>query len=159
MSLCPCGSEKTYETCCGLYIDQQQNPQTPEQLMRSRYTAYSKAKIDYIQKTMKDKALMGFDALAAQEWAQKATWLGLDVIQAEPTTSDIGHVEFAARFLEQGELKTIHEVSEFHKENGVWFYISGQHKKTQAKIKKPQTPRNAPCPCGSGKKFKNCHAK
>ena len=20
-----------------------------------------------------------------------------------------------------------------------------------------KTPRNAPCPCGSGKKFKNCH--
>ena len=23
----------------------------------------------------------------------------------------------------------------------------------------PKTPRNAPCPCGSGKKFKNCHGK
>ncbi len=22
-----------------------------------------------------------------------------------------------------------------------------------------KTPRNAPCPCGSGKKFKNCHGR
>jgi len=21
----------------------------------------------------------------------------------------------------------------------------------------PRTPRNAPCPCGSGKKYKHCH--
>jgi preprotein translocase subunit SecA len=23
----------------------------------------------------------------------------------------------------------------------------------------PKTPRNAPCPCGSGKKYKHCHGK
>src|SRR4029077_9347342 len=23
----------------------------------------------------------------------------------------------------------------------------------------PRTPRNAPCPCGSGKKYKHCHGK
>jgi len=23
----------------------------------------------------------------------------------------------------------------------------------------PRTPRNAPCPCGSGKKYKHCHGR
>lgn len=157
MSLCPCGSEKAYENCCGLYIDNKQHPQTPEQLMRSRYSAYSLAKIDHIKNTMKGKALIGFNALEAQQWTEQVTWLGLEVIQAEPTTSDVGFVEFAARFRENNKIQVIHEVSEFHREEGFWFYVSGSTKQGSPKIKKPKVARNAPCPCGSGKKYKNCH--
>lgn len=159
MSLCPCGSSNTYEQCCGLYIDQKELPQTPEQLMRSRYTAYSMGKIDYIRKTMKGKALIGFNEQEAQQWATRITWLGLEVTEAKPTSSDIGFVEFIARFREQGQVQIIHELSEFHREHGFWFYVSGVNKPIPARVPKPQVARNSPCPCGSGKKFKNCHAK
>jgi SEC-C motif-containing protein len=48
--LCPCQSEKSYKDCCKPFVDEQALPQTPEQLMRSRYTAYSQAHIAYIKK-------------------------------------------------------------------------------------------------------------
>ena len=37
--------------------------------MRSRYVAYSQARIEYIQATMRERALLGFDAQEAKEWA------------------------------------------------------------------------------------------
>lgn len=159
MSTCPCGSQITYENCCGLYLEEKQVPQTPEKLMRSRYTAYSLAKIDYIKKTMKGKALIGFNEVEALQWAQNVTWVGLEIIQAKPAEEGIGFVEFIASFNEEDKLKKIQERSEFHQENGVWFYVSGTHVSRPRKIKKTSPSRNSPCPCGSGKKFKNCHAK
>lgn len=159
MLLCPCGSQNTYERCCGLYLDSHELPQTPEQLMRSRYTAYSLGKIDYIKCTMKGKALIGFNEFEAAQWAKSVKWLDLTVIKSDIPTSHIGFVEFAARFSEHNQTKIIHELSEFHKENGRWYYVCGVHKPNLNKIHKPQVARNAPCPCGSGKKFKNCHAK
>ena len=159
MLLCPCGSQNAYENCCGLYLEKQQQAQTPEQLMRSRYTAYTLGRIDYIKNTMKGKALIGFNELDAEQWAKNVQWIDLKVIQSDVTSPDIGFVEFEARFSEQKQVKSIHELSEFHRENGCWFYVNGIHKPTVNKTNKPKTPRNAPCPCGSGKKFKNCHAK
>ncbi|PWY54975.1 hypothetical protein DGG96_14330 [Legionella qingyii] len=159
MSFCPCGSQNKYELCCGLYLEKKQQPETPEQLMRSRYTAYSMGKIDYIKNTMKGKALMGFNELEAEQWAKSVTWISLDVLNSNTPDPDKGFVEFAARYFEDNRVKIIHELSEFHKENGRWFYVSGVHKQRLEKTNKPKVARNAPCPCGSGKKFKNCHAK
>jgi SEC-C motif-containing protein len=158
MSLCPCGSQNTYESCCGLYLDKQQRPATPEQLMRSRYTAYSLSKIDYIKNTMKDDALIGFNEQQAMQWSQRVTWLKLEVINSNMSGADCGFVEFAATYLEQQQVKIIHEVSEFHKQNDAWFYIKGIHQQSLEKKKSFKVARNASCPCGSGKKFKNCHA-
>ena len=36
---------------------------------------------------------------------------------------------------------------------------SKEKKKTQPYVKKDTVGRNDPCPCGSGKKYKNCHGK
>lgn len=159
MSLCPCGSQTTYDQCCGIYIDTKVYPQTPEQLMRSRYTAYSLANIDYIIKTMKGIPLTNFNANEAKEWAQSITWLRLQVLQAYLETPEKGFVEFSAAFIDRNTLKVIHELSEFHKENDVWFYVHGINKELPDKKNKHKIARNSPCPCGNGKKFKNCHEK
>ena len=37
---CHCGSEQVFEACCEPYLKGVEKPQTAEQLMRSRYTAY-----------------------------------------------------------------------------------------------------------------------
>ena len=151
---CPCGSELGYESCCGIYIDGTRAAPTPETLMRSRYTAYSLANIAYIKKTMRGKPFVGFDEHEAKRWALKVRWIGLRIISATEERNDLGHVEFIARFIEGDKLKSIHESSEFHGERGVWFYVDG--------VLQPTTfqplQRNAPCPCGSLKKYKNCHA-
>jgi SEC-C motif-containing protein len=49
----------------------------------------------------------------------------------------------------------MHEKASFIKEDGQWFYVDGDIiKAPQARSEK--IGRNAPCPCGSGKKYKKC---
>lgn len=155
MSLCACGANKEFSECCGPFLEQQQIPQTPEQLMRSRYTAYSMCNIDYIKETMRGKAAIGFDAQHAKEWAEQVTWLKLDVIRSYNENPDLGFVEFTAHFLEHNKKNQLHELSEFHRINNQWFYVDGSERELAPKSKRPA--RNSPCPCGSGRKFKNCH--
>ncbi len=155
MSVCPCGSQRKYNSCCGVYLDGKKIPASPEALMRSRYAAYSLANIEYIKKTMRGKPLIGFDEAEAIRWAKSAVWLGLRIVQTSLKQDDIGYVEFIAQFMEGDKIKSIHETSEFHREDEAWFYVDG--------VQQPTTnvtvSRNMPCPCGSQKKFKNCHIK
>jgi SEC-C motif-containing protein len=129
MQFCPCGSKIIYSQCCGLYLNKQAKPSTPEALMRSRYTAYTLADIAYIKKTMREKALIGFDEKQAKQWASSVHWLGLEVIvkSMHPTNSSIGYVEFIAKYLDNHIIKTIHEISEFHCIAGEWFYVDGKY--------------------------------
>jgi SEC-C motif-containing protein len=159
MPLCPCGSIKNYEHCCGAYIEKKQVAQSPEQLMRSRYSAYTQAKIDYIISTMKGSPLVNFNKSEAFKWASSVTWIDLQVIQTYLETAEKGFVEFSARFMETRQLKTIHELSEFHFENNAWFYVGGENKQLNKNKNQTKIARNSPCPCGSSKKFKNCHDK
>jgi SEC-C motif domain protein len=152
MENCPCGTNKSYVDCCGLYISGKQAAPTPEALMRSRYTAYSKSDIDYIQNTMRGSALTDFDKTATLAWAQRVEWLKLDVIDASER-DDHGTVEFVATYRENLQTRTLHERSQFVRENGHWYYIDGKVT-TQNAGKK--VGRNEPCPCGSDKKFKKC---
>jgi SEC-C motif-containing protein len=115
--------------------------------MRSRYTAYSTANVEYIAQTMKSPALDQFDAEDARAWAQSVSWIKLKVVAAS-MNGDKGFVEFIAYFIDQGKAQTLHEASEFQRINGRWYYLDG---------KKPVNPgRNDPCLCGSGKKYKKC---
>ena len=66
---CPCGSGKAYAVCCGRFIDQGALPETAEQLMRSRYTAFSLVNEPYL--------------LAS--WHTSTRPPSLDLDQGEPT--------------------------------------------------------------------------
>ncbi len=156
MKQCPCGSEIDYSDCCGVYLSDEQIPASPEAMMRSRYTAYSLANIAYISNTMRGKPLIGFVEVVARSWAERVIWLGLKIIAVRIGTPDQGYVEFIARYLEGEQLKSICEISEFHRLDGKWFYVDGLHPDSK-KEKKQTVRRNSPCPCGSLKKFKNCH--
>jgi SEC-C motif-containing protein len=158
MSQCPCKSNKTYQDCCGKYLEGNATPKTPEALMRSRYTAYSLADMDYIKKTMQGKPLLGFNEIEAKQWAMSVLWLGLEVIRSlsKEAQNDAQFVEFVATYLDRGTVKAIHEISQFHCIDEAWFYIDGNQVND---IKNKQIARNESCPCGSNKKFKNCHSK
>ena len=106
-----------------MYLSGKQKPATPEQLMRSRYTAYSQANIDYIQKTMCQKAAENYDPIDAKLWASSVEWLGLCVIDSPPAQNNTGTVSFVARFLQNGRVKEITEKSLFEKINNEWFYV------------------------------------
>ena len=63
MSLCPCGSNNTYPQCCEPAHLNHSSVETPEQLMRSRYSAHVLGLVDYVIATYhpsckhKEKAL------------------------------------------------------------------------------------------------------
>lgn len=148
MQHCPCGTGKYYQECCGVFIEGQQKPSTPEALMRSRYTAYTQANTDYLLKTMKSPAKDRFDAELSANWAKRVQWIRLEVKAASMEDTQ-GVVEFIAYFKEKGKLGTIHERSNFRFEDGAWYYVDGKHLSLNIN-------RNDLCPCGSGKKYKKC---
>jgi SEC-C motif domain protein len=155
MTKCPCDSQKKYSSCCEPFITGKQKPETPEALMRSRYTAYTMANIDYIKKTMCDNALIGFQEINAKRWAKRVHWIKLDVFDSIIENPNTGFVEFEASFVDGSYLKSIHERSQFiHKEDH-WYYVNGEHLPTSHA--EQIINRNTSCPCGSQRKFKNCH--
>jgi SEC-C motif-containing protein len=141
-----------------MFIEGKAIPQTPEQLMRSRYTAFTQANVEYIVQTMHEKACEDFDAENTRQWAKQVQWVGLEIIQAPAvTTTQKGIVEFIASYRQQGQLQNIREVSEFMHDGERWYYTGGQG---EAIKQTPRTAnkigRNDPCPCGSDKKYKKC---
>lgn len=123
---CPCCSNENYLDCCGRFIMQKQVPATPEELMRSRYTAYALANMDYIEKTMKPPASNNFNKRDASKRAKKIKWVKLEVLNTSGIELNKGFVEFIAYFYDK-KLKAIHELSEFHQDNGQWYYVDGKY--------------------------------
>ena len=127
MPHCPCCSGRDYINCCQSYLDGQASPKTPEALMRSRYTAYTMANIDYIEKTQRGKAAAGFQALDARSWAKRVTWTKLEILSTELKRPNKSVVEFIATFVDGYTPQSMHEKSEFIKKAGLWFYVNGVH--------------------------------
>jgi SEC-C motif domain protein len=124
--LCACCSGKKYIDCCADFLAGKKIPATPEELMRSRYSAYAALKIDYIAATMRAPANIGFNSKTTKNWASRIQWLKLEVISASQQGT-IGHVEFKAYFTDKKKHLIMHELSEFHFLDGKWFYVSGEH--------------------------------
>lgn len=156
---CLCGTDVDYSACCGSFHLGKQIPQTPEELMRSRYSAYVLANIAYIKKTMRGKPLIGFNELEVKSWSKSVKWLGLKIITIRNESPDCGFVEFIARFIQDSKQQSIHEISEFHRIDEQWYYVDGTHPTAHNISLSVKIKRNSPCPCGSHKKFKNCHGK
>ena len=157
MTNCTCDSQKKYVLCCEQYITKKQLPESPEALMRSRYSAYSMANIDYIKDTMRDNALIGFDEMKAKRWANRVNWIKLEVLNSGNDHLNRAYVEFEASFVEGSRLKHLHEKSYFTREQGQWFYVDGTHLTPSCPEQKISL--NTICPCGSKRKYKNCHAR
>lgn len=151
MENCPCGSNKAYSVCCGVFISGQKVAPTPEALMRSRYTAYTKANVDYIEKTMRGPAMKHFDKKEAAAWAKEAHWLGLQVLGSTQKDKS-GTVEFIASYSVAGQNQSMRELSQFELDNEQWYYVDGAEKPSKV-------GRNELCSCGSQKKFKKCCGK
>ena len=162
MTTCPCGSETTYELCCGPLIAGAAAP-TAEALMRSRYTAYVKGEIDYILATYAPEAAADVDRAATERWSRESTWLGLKIVATEGggPGDDRGTVEFIVRHREKAKGPELfhHEKATFARGGGDrrWQFLDGQPVRP-VPIKREAVPgRNEPCSCGSGKKYKKCH--
>jgi SEC-C motif-containing protein len=157
---CPCGSGIAFADCCDRFLTGKQVPETAEQLMRARYTAYTRGQVPFLMDTLHSTNRNEGDEESAKRWAADSEWLGLEIVDTDGGTAadSEGTVEFIARFRDKkGDLQTHHEVSTFVKEDGRWLFKEG-HTPEPATVRRsaPKTGRNDPCPCGSGKKFKKC---
>jgi len=123
---CPCG-KGIYDVCCGRFISDAAVPATAEQLMRSRYTAFSLREEAYLRSTWHPDTLPDEPITAESD----VKWIGLDVIKHKHVKdSDEATVEFVARFKVGGRAHRLHEVSSFVRQPdaaGVarWYYVDG----------------------------------
>ncbi|MFN8390745.1 MAG: YchJ family protein [Bdellovibrionota bacterium] len=155
MEPCPCGNP-SFDECCKPHLAGTTFPKTAEALMRSRYSAYVKGEIEYLGQTLHPNERFGFDRKAAKDWAESSEWLGLEIKKARGSEGDQqGVVEFIARFRQDGVEHAHHEISQFKKLNGRWFFVNG-HVIPASPAAGGKVFQNDPCPCGSGKKYKRC---
>ena len=147
---CPCGLGDYKECCQPLHLGLAK-AQTAEQLMRSRYSAFSKHEIDYIVKTTAQGQQDFLDVPAITDWANTNQWLKLEVIKSnDKVDKNHGLVEFKAHYHDGKQSQVHHELSHFVKVNESWYFLDPT---TDQQITMKQS-----CICGSGKKFKQCCA-
>lgn len=120
-SPCPCGSGKTYASCCAP-LHQGTPAQSAEQLMRSRYTAYVLSLADYLRDTWHNETCPVTLDLAAEP---RPNWLGLKVIGHRQVDADHAEVEFVARYKINGKAYRMQETSRFIRDQGKWVYVDG----------------------------------
>lgn len=123
--LCPCGMAIPYAECCGKVHQNIQEAVTAEDLMRSRFTAYTLADGDFLMKSHYSKTRPIHDKKEIVRWSKSVTWLRLEIINSTKgqANDSNGTVAFKAYFIDQGKIDIIHENSEFIKENGHWVYV------------------------------------
>ena len=122
--LCPCGKLLKYELCCEVIHDDISKALTSEQLMRSRYTAFTKCMGDYLllshhSSTRPER----IDEIV--EWANSVVWERLEILKTTEgqREDENGTVEFKAYFKQNGKVDFILENSQFVKENANWVYL------------------------------------
>ncbi|WP_027348704.1 YchJ family protein [Halotalea alkalilenta] len=158
---CPCGSGLVYDTCCRPLHQGEREAESAEALMRSRYAAFALGGLgDYLLATWHDDApaKAGLDAAALSR--RELDWRRLEVLAVDEQGAR-ATVEFRATFSPPAPLgakaveESLHERSRFVREEGRWRYLDGEIFDPARAVKQG---RNAPCLCGSGRKYKHCCA-
>ena len=91
--------------------------------MRSRYTAYTLGREDYLLATWHASTRPAQLGLAQEP---PGKWLGLEVKRHEQLDEHHALVEFVARYKVGGRAHRLHETSRFVCEEGRWFYVDGE---------------------------------
>ena len=134
--LCPCQSNQPYADCCQPFHTDERQPETAEQLMRSRYAAYALQQVDYIIRTTVPAQQPQLNRNELAQWAHETR-----------ISKHHAQVSFTAQLAQHGEAHVHHEQSFFVQINGAWYFIDPTVALPSMK---------SPCICGSGKKFKAC---
>ena len=153
---CPCGSGESYSECCKP-LHEGKPARNAAAVMRARYSAYALQAIPYLETSTHPDKREEVDSDASSQWAKSAEWLGLEILQSQAVEPDVELVEFTAHYTSEGERLIHHEVARFEKQDEHWYFYEGELVAPEPyRREEPRIGRNAPCPCGSGKKFKKC---
>ena len=119
---CPCGKQKSLASCCGRFHSGKSDAKTPEQLMRSRYSAYALGGLgEYLLRTWHPAMIN--DLTVGDLSAKTCDWISLEVLTCQQQ-GDKGRVEFKAFYFdENNEEKFLHENSYFQRIIGKWLYV------------------------------------
>ena len=152
---CFCCSSLSFAQCCKPFIDGIKAPDSAEQLMRSRFSAYAVHNYEYVLNTYSNDKQQGLSAQQLKDSADGANWFALTIHRPSKEQQNDNTVEFTAFYFENKNVFQLHETSRFIKENGLWRYHDGTLHDDCGKVK---YGRNLPCLCASNKKFKQCCA-
>ena len=155
---CPCGSGNNFTQCCDLLVNKKKLAQSPEQLMRSRYSAYATNNAEYIYKTYAKISQSTQSIKEIHEWAEQTRWLKLVIhsssaFDTQHNEAELPTVSFSAFYQHQGQYYRLTEKSQFCFEQLQWRYLDGEVSQSD---ELPPPGRNEYCFCGSEKKFKRC---
>ena len=108
---CPCHSGEPYKTCCKPRHDGTQPAETPEALMRSRYSAFALGLGQYLVDTLasdhEDRRIPRETLVRELSRVKdKQRFMGLEILRAEGD-----EVHFFARIFEKGKEKSFSERS------------------------------------------------
>lgn len=154
---CLCGSPITYQQCCELLHAGPAYALTTEALLRSRFTAYAMHNEAYLLTTW-DPTTRPASVDFSKDTGE---WKKLEIIMTKKGSAkdSKGIIEFKAFFTVEGEPRVMNEISRFIKKQGRWLYLDGKVKSIAQDQGSFNQGLNAPCACGSGKKFKRCCGK
>ena len=152
---CPCGSGVIFGECCEPILENRKPAATAEQLMRARFVAHVQHDFRFLHNTYRPTAGRPYEPEAGEPPVQ---WTKLVVHSHEAgSLPDKAYVDFSAYGVEAGVEKVLHEKAEFLRIDGVWLYNrEARLGPAPYKAAAPKPGRNDPCPCGSGKKYKQC---
>lgn len=128
---CYCGSNKEFSNCCEPLLNGERMPIGPEELMRSRYSAFCVKNMDYLVDTTDPQTRLTFDFEATKDWADTASFLKLEVLRSSEEGTK-GVVEFKAHYqMPEHPPEIHHEISKFRKQAGRWYFREGKVSSTR----------------------------
>src|SRR5690606_27728701 len=97
---CPCGTKKMYSECCQKAHIAPAFILTAEELMRSRYTAFTMINGTYLVDTHHSSTRHNVDKDDLEAWSKSVKWLRLEILNSSngKETDSHGTVEFKAYF-------------------------------------------------------------
>lgn len=133
-------------------------PSSALELLKARYEAFVRGDVDYILSTHHPETRDQVEREAVKSWSQKSRWKGLEV-HDHKEDKEVSKIHFTVSYERKQEIIPHSEFAEFRKHEGRWYYYDSEFPKLETvRRTEAKAGRNDPCPCGSGKKFKKCHA-
>ena len=159
-NICPCGSELDLEKCCLPLIQGKVKAATAQDLLRARYTAFTRGDVDFILRITVGHVTKSIEKrLRIGRKARDGLGSKLFNLKWAKRNNDTGTIVFGAHYRDRKDGKDHEhwEKSFFEKENGQWRFADAQGiQMGPYKRAEPKIGRNDPCTCGSGKKYKKC---
>jgi SEC-C motif-containing protein len=184
MTTCYCGSAQDFTSCCQPLLLGKKHASTPEQLMRSRFSAYCTHAISYIAQTYHVSQRSAAATAEITDFAQAAYFLDLQVhsasaitvlhkaasqqMQLKPVGGAVIPPELVQDLpLDTTAVATVHFSARFILQDKLQqltelsrfvYDTEGWFYLDGRLSPKPaqKISRNDTCPCGSGKKYKVC---